>query len=128
MQNIKLNKKLLTILGTTALLVLLAVLFNPFGTSKSSLFQKIKLNTEKTALKEAFSSRFLFLNDYEFDNLVLLNNSHIGATLKYNSSTYRTLFVKEGDSWKVYGIPSLILNYSDYPDIPRDIIKSINNM
>lgn len=39
---------------------------------------------------------------------------------------YRTVLKKEGDNWAVKAVPALVLTAKEYPDIPKEILSSIN--
>ena len=96
-----------------------------------------------TALAE--SERSLIskdINNYQADisKLYTLNNYtlyHFGewasVTLEWkgeysqNSDSQRVVLKKESGDWKVVGEPSILFFYKNYPDIPTDILRSVNN-
>jgi len=44
-----------------------------------------------------------------------------------NSDDQRVILKKESSDWKVVGEPSILFFYKNYPDIPIDILRSVNN-
>jgi len=81
-------------------------------------------------------------NDYQtnISNLYTLDNFtlyHFGdwasVTLKWkgeysqNSDNQKVILKKESGNWKVIGEPSILFFYKNYPDIPTDILRSVNN-
>ena len=129
MQTLKLNKKLLTVGIISIVIILIICLFSPFGTSDTSLFLKLKLASEKSTLEESLKGNYSFLYGLEIKKLLIIkNNKYLGATFSYEGATYRALLIRKNDSWVVHSTPSLILAYSDFPDVPKEVIKTINNM
>lgn len=44
------------------------------------------------------------------------------------TDTYRIILYKDSDQWQIVAKPNLIFSYLDYPDIPREIIFSANEL
>lgn len=44
------------------------------------------------------------------------------------TDTYRIILHQDSNQWQIVAKPSLIFSYTDYPDIPREIIFSANEL
>ncbi|MBR2741159.1 hypothetical protein IKD98_00125 [Candidatus Saccharibacteria bacterium] len=44
------------------------------------------------------------------------------------TDTYRIILHQESNKWKIVAEPNLVFSYADFPDIPRGIIRSANEL
>lgn len=86
------------------------------------------------AIKQKYDAR---LDDFEIDPGQLLEDGTWYITtiskpqrdqLSSASDIFRIILHKDKDVWQIVAEPSLIFAYSDYPNIPRAVIYSANNL
>ena len=63
------------------------------------------------------------------------NGEWYGTTLlllvnpvSFNFDQYRIIMHREATGWKILVSPRLTISYKDFPDVPKDIIDSVNRM
>lgn len=91
--------------------------------------QELRNQEEAANVEQAFDTRFAFLADkYLIDKVVVLDGEYAAVLLSIDSLTYRSVLRKENGNWVVVYFPEVVLTYKDFSEIPRDIIKSINQL
>ena len=131
-----LKKKAWVIIGAIILFLIIAIIIifqfntNKFPTSRNDSGLASQLETEQDQIIDSFKQRFSFLkNTYNIDKVILIKDSnHAVILLTLDLTKYKALLVKNNDTWSVKGLPSAALSYDDFADIPRDIVKYINDL
>lgn len=103
----------------------------PLPTSESSLILRLRLTKNvKSACETTINNRFAFLSDrFTIQKIVLINSKYAAGIINYNGSTYRALLIKNSENnWEVYNLPEIVLSYRDFPDIPKNVIETLNNL
>lgn len=103
--------------------------------SESYLKQLLKEKVEAihAVIKKKYPS---LMNNYVIQEGELYKRGvWYGTTLVKNDSNrgdlndfYRIVLQKKGDSWEVVGDPALVLTATEYPTVPKDVLKYINQL
>jgi len=91
--------------------------------SERSLISK-NINTYNTDISKLYTLSDYTL--YRFGEWACVTLEWKGK-YSQNSDDQRVILKKESDDWKVVGEPSILFFYKNYPDIPIDILRSVNN-
>jgi hypothetical protein len=94
---------------------------------------KEKVDAIHTVIKKKYPS---LINNYVIQEGELYKRGMwYGTTLVKNDSNrgdlndfYRIVLQKKGDSWEVIGDPALVLTTAEYPTVPKDVLKYINQL
>ncbi len=100
----------------------------------SSSYRRTLRQMELPAINEAIKSTYSnIIDNYTITDGEIYKEGQWYATLLVQKTAgneegdlYRTVLKKENDRWVVKAKPSLVLSSRDYPDIPKDILTSIN--
>lgn len=151
------NRKLIALLGavTLALLVLFSVLLIVKSVSGNNSEPEISQDTQEGSVAEATESDLeldLYYNDiydtvnhvcrYKMDNCVIGKGKLLtdgtwyittikepmGTPWSLPKDTYRVVVRRLAGVWRIEAGPSLVFSYGDYPNIPKEILKSANNL
>ena len=103
---------------------------SPVKTSNNDSTLSNQLETEKGEIADAFNDRFEFLSDrYKIDRIVLVGaGDYATMLLETDSVSYRSILRKEDDGWIVVGVPSVVLYYDDFLEIPKEVVRVANDL
>lgn len=112
----------------------LSIDVNPYFTKEhlSSLFASEELaisdvlKREHPISKVYTISKPIFYHFGEWCVITLYNNNESSG--RRGADVYRAILRKYGDDWKITVSPRIVINYDNFPDIPSDIIKEVNNL
>ena len=65
--------------------------------------------------------------EYKVKDVRLIAEDYAVAVLGVSGVTYRVLLTFD-EGWSVMGYPRVVLSYIDFPDVPKDIIRSANGV
>ena len=121
---VRMNKKVIFVIGLI-LVVVVAVMFGIRGIMGiwSSNDQE-----EIAKIEQAFIERFAFVDEeYAIKAIRIINDEYAGVVLTIDNLTHKAVLRKEDDGWTVIKYPEVVLTYSEFSDVPRDVIKTINS-
>lgn len=122
----KVNKKAIIIVGVVLVLVV-AGIFGARGIMNS--IQESRNREEIEKVEQAFKERFSFMDgEYEMDSVKMISDEYAGVVVIFDGLTHKAVLYKDDNGWSVVGLPEMVLTYSEYESVPRDIIYSINGL
>jgi hypothetical protein len=100
----------------------------------SSRFRTSLLVSELPTIKSALSAAYPnTINNFVINDGEIYKQGQWYATTLVQKVTgneegdvYRTVLKKEGEKWSVKAKPALVLSSKTYPDIPKEILSSVN--
>ena len=151
------NRKLIAILGITTiiLIVVFVVMMIVKNATENGEKPEIAKVTEMNSTQEAEESELdldLYYNDistviyhvcrYKMDNCQIGRGKLLGdgswyvTTIKepqanqwsFPKDTYRVVLHRAAGVWKIVAGPGLVFSYDDYPNIPKEVLKSANDL